>query len=424
MIDYRPMWAELHLDLDGHDTLLQALSGMYENIFLSQDNRPQTMNYFDFVIAEIHGLRVRELMDHRASGGKVIGLYCVFVPEDLIIAASAIPVGLCAGTQFSVPDAEEVLPRNTCALIKSSFGFKVGRTCPYVQASDFVIGETTCDGKKKMYELLAEHHPTYVMEVPQKKTPLGRQLFLEELRGLKAKLETETGVAITAEKLAQATGVVEAKRRALQRLHNTRKARPAPISGLDALLVTQISFYDDFVRFTDKVNALCEELEARTARGEGIAAAGAPRILVSGSPMAIPNWKLHRILEDSGAVVVGEESCTGTRYYSYAVAENDASLAGQLEAIAGRQLETHCACFTPNDERIEDIRSLARDWAVDGVVHYNLQFCHTFANEAVKVEKALAEEDIPLLRIETDYSDEDMGQLRTRVDAFLEMIRR
>jgi benzoyl-CoA reductase/2-hydroxyglutaryl-CoA dehydratase subunit BcrC/BadD/HgdB len=363
-------------------------------------------------------------MDHRAGGGKVVGLYCVFVPEDLILAAGAIPVGLCAGTQFSIPDAEEVLPRNTCALIKSSFGFKLGRTCPYVQASDFLIGETTCDGKKKMYELLAEHHPTYVMEVPQKKTPLGRRLFLEELGALKAKLEAETGVAITADKLAQATAVIEAKRSALQRLNRIRQARPVAISGLDALLVTQISFYDDPVRFAKKVDALCQELVAGIDKGEATAAADSPRVLVSGSPMAIPNWKLHQILEESGAVVVGEESCTGTRYFNYLTPENDGTLAAQLEAIADRQLETHCACFTPNDERIEDILALARDWMVDGVVHYNLQFCHTFANEAVKVEKALAEEDIPLLRIETDYGDEDIGQLRTRVDAFLEMIRR
>jgi benzoyl-CoA reductase/2-hydroxyglutaryl-CoA dehydratase subunit BcrC/BadD/HgdB len=418
------MWSELDLDLDKHDLLLQALPRMYADTFLSQDNRPKAMGYFDFVISEIHGLRVKELMDHKAGGGKVVGLFCVFVPEDLILAAGAIPVGLCAGTQFSVPDAEEVLPRNTCALIKSSFGFKFGRTCPYVQASDFVIGETTCDGKKKMYELLAEYHPTYVMEVPQKKTPLGRELFLEELRRLKAKLEQETGVVITAEKLAEATALVEAKRRALRRLHSARKVRPAPISGLDALLVTQVAFYDDTARFTENVNALCDELESRIASGEGACPADAPRILVSGSPMAIPNWKLHRILQDSGAAVVGEESCTGTRYFTYPSPENDGSLGGQLEAIADRQLETHCACFTPNDERIEDILTLARDWAADGVVHHNLQFCHTFANEAVKVERALARENVPLLRIETDYSDEDTGQLKTRVEAFLEMLRR
>ncbi len=424
MTDYRGMWTELDLDLERHDVLLHALSTMYGAIYLSQQNRPKAMDYFDFVIGEIHGLRVQELMDHRANGGKVVGLYCVFVPEDLIIAAGAIPVGLCAGTQFSVPDGEEVLPRNSCPLIKSSFGFKVGRTCPYLQASDVLIGETTCDGKKKMYEILAEYQPTYVMEVPQKKTPPGRDLYLDELRGLKGRLEAETGVAVTPEKLAEATSLVDGKRRALQRLHNARRARPAPISGLDALLVTQISFYDDFARFTEKVNALCDELEERIAAREGAFPADTPRILVSGSPMAIPNWKLHDVIEGSGAVVVGEESCVGSRYFSYLTSRSDGSLESQLRAIADRQLETHCACFTPNDERLQDVLELASGWAVDGVVHYNLQFCHTFANEAVKMERVLARENIPLLRIETDYGEEDLGQLKTRIEAFLEMIRR
>jgi len=422
MTDYHPMWTELGLDLERHDVLLEALGGMYSDLFLGQKNRPKSMDYFDFVVSEIHGLRVKELQDHRAAGGKVVGLYCVFVPEDLILAAGAIPVGLCAGAQFAVPDAEEVLPRNTCPLVKSSFGFKLSRTCPYVQASDFVVGETTCDGKKKMYEILADYHPTYVMEVPQKKTPLGRQLFIEEVHGLKAKLEAETGRAITASGLAEATRLIDGKRRALQRLQGLRKARPAPISGLDALLIVQIAFYDDVVRFTEKVNALCDELDQRVARGEGVASPNAARIVVSGSPMAIPNWKLHQLLEESGAVVVSEESCTGTRYFNYLTPANDGTVDGQLAAIADRQLETNCACFTPNDERLDDVVALARGWDADGVVHYDLQFCHTFANEAVKVERRLAGEGVPLLRIETDYSEEDVGQLRTRIDAFLEMI--
>jgi len=422
MTDYHPMWTELGLDLERHDVLLEALGGMYSDLFLSQKNRPKSIDYFDFVVSEIHGLRVKELQDDRAAGGKVVGLYCVFVPEDLILAAGAIPVGLCAGAQFTVPDAEEVLPRNTCPLVKSSFGFKLSNTCPYIQASDFVVGETTCDGKKKMYEILAEYHPTYVMEVPQKKTPLGRQLFLEEVRGLKAKLEAETGRTITASGLARATDLIDSKRRALQRLQVLRKARPAPISGLDALLIIQIAFYDDVVRFTEKVNALCDELEQRVEHGEGIASPNAARIVVSGSPMAVPNWKLHQLLEQSGSVVVGEESCTGTRYFNYLTPANDGTIDGQLAAIADRQLETNCACFTPNDERLDDIVTLARGWDADGVVHYDLQFCHTFANEAVKVERRLAEEKIPLLCIETDYGEEDVGQLRTRIDAFLEMI--
>ncbi len=424
MTDYREMWSGLGLDLQRHDELLGGLSAMYGEMFLRQEGRPKAMEYFDFVVSEIHGLRVKELADYRAAGGKVVGLYCVFVPEDVVLAAGAVPVGLCAGAQFAVPDAEEVLPRNTCPLVKSSFGFKVNRTCPYIQSSDFVVGETTCDGKKKMYELLGELHPMHVLEVPQKKTTLGRALFLDELNTFRLRLEKETGREITADSLASATRIVEGKRRALKRLHALRKARPAPISGLDALLITQIAFYDDNQRFTEKLNALCDELDARVAAGEGIAPKDAARILVSGSPMAVPNWKLHDLLEKSGAVVVGEESCTGTRYFDKLTPANDATLGGQLAAIAERQLDIHCACFTPNNERLDDIVSLARGWSADGVVHYALQFCHTFANEAVKVERRLASEGIPLLRIETDYSDEDVGPLQTRVDAFLEMIRR
>jgi benzoyl-CoA reductase/2-hydroxyglutaryl-CoA dehydratase subunit BcrC/BadD/HgdB len=274
-----------------------------------------------------------------------------------------------------------------------------------------------------MYELLAEHHPVYVMEMPQKKSPMGRQLFHSEVVALKERLESETGSAVTAEKLATATKLIDGKRRALQRLSALRQARPAPISGLDSLLITQIAFYDDVARFTQSVNALCDELERRVAAGEGVVPASTLRVLVSGSPMAVPNWKLHQLLETSGAVVVGEESCTGTRYFANLTPTSDGSLDGQLAAIADRQLDVHCACFTPNSERLDDIVALAGDAAADGVVHYSLQFCQPFAVEATKVERRLAQESIPLLRIETDYSDEDSGQLRTRIDAFLEMMR-
>jgi len=370
------MWKELGIDLKPHDMLMNALGPMYQEIYLSQDNRPDGMGFFDFVVGDIHGIRVRELREHAKNGCKVVATYCVFVPEELVWAADGIPVGLCAGTQFSVPLAEEVLPRNTCALIKSSFGFKLGRICPYVQASHLIVGETTCDGKKKMFELLAEYQPVYVMEVPNKKTPQSRELWLREVLAFKEVIEKLTGNKITAESLSEATGLVNQRRHALQRLYNLRKVRPAHISGKDALLVTQVSFYDDLKRCTQQVNILCDELDKRVAKGEGVAPANAPRILISGSPMAIPNWKLHHLLETAGAVVVCEESCTGTRFFTDLV-EPETSLDAQLKSIAERYMNIHCACFTPNDERLDDIVNLAQEYQVDGVIHYNLQFCHT-----------------------------------------------
>jgi benzoyl-CoA reductase/2-hydroxyglutaryl-CoA dehydratase subunit BcrC/BadD/HgdB len=417
------MWEELGIDLKQHDILLNALGPMYQEIYLSQKNRPQGMGFFDFVVGDIHGIRVKELREHSKNGGKVVATYCVFVPEEIVWALGAIPVGLCAGTQFSIPAAESVLPRNTCALIKSSFGFKLGRVCPYIQAADLIIGETTCDGKKKMFEILNEQQPVYVMEVPNKKTERGRRLWRGEVVAFKDVIEKLTGNKLTLEKVTAAIDIVNDRRRAFQRLYGFRKASPVPISGKDALLATQVSFYDDAKRDTQMVTALCDELEKRVAAGEGVAPYNAPRILVSGSPMAIPNWKMHHIIESAGAVVVCEESCTGTRFFSKLVEKVPGSLEQQLQAVADRYMNIHCACFTPNEDRLDDIVRLAREYKADGVIHYNLQFCHTYATEAVEVEKRLEKEGIPLLRIETDYSDEDTGQLKNRIEAFLEMIK-
>lgn len=417
------MWKELDIDLEQHDVLLSALKPAYQEIFLSQENRPEGMGFYDFVVNDIHGIRVRELHEHAKNDGKVVATYCVFVPEEIVWAAGGIPVGLCAGTQFSIPAAETILPRNTCPLIKSSFGFKMGRICPYVQASHLIVGETTCDGKKKMFEILNQYHPVYVMEVPNKKTEKSRQLWLEEVEAFKGVIEDLTGNMVTEVNLKRAIDEVNGRRRALQRLSNLRKAIPAPISGRDALLVTQVSFYDDVLRNTQMVNALCDELDKRVAAGDGVVPKEAPRILVSGSPMAIPNWKLHHIIESAGAVVVGEESCTGTRLFDGCVEQASGNLEEQMKAVASRYMDIHCACFTPNEERLDDIVRLAKECRADGVIHYNLQFCNTYATEAVQVKNRLEEEGIPLLRIETDYSEEDTGQLKTRIEAFLEIIR-
>lgn len=422
-IENRQMWEELGIDLKPHDALLNGLGPAYHDIYLSQKNRPSGMGFFDFVVGDIHGIRVKELREHAKNGGKVVATYCVFVPEEVVWAADAIPVGLCAGAQFSIPMAETVLPVNTCSLIKSSFGFKLGRVCPYVQVSHLIVGETTCDGKKKMFEILNQYHPVYVMEVPNKKAQRSKDLWHGEVLAFRDVIEKLTGNKITAENLGQAIILVNERRRALQRLSNLRKQNPVPISGKDALLVTQVSFYDDVKRCTQMVNTLCDELDKRVASGAGVAPANAPRILVSGSPMAIPNWKLHHVLESAGAVVVGEESCTGTRFFTNLVRPSDGTVDGQLKEISDRYMNIHCACFTPNDERLDDIVNLARECRADGVVHYNLLFCHTYAYEAIRVEKRLEQEGIPLLRIETDYSEGDTGQLKTRVEAFLEMIR-
>ncbi len=419
---YDDMWEKLNLDLAAHEGLLQVLGKFYGDIYLSQSGRLKGMEYLDFVLSEVHGLRIQELQAAKAQGKKIIGTFCVFVPEELTLAADAIQVGLCAGAEIGKEAAEKILPRNTCALIKSFVGFKLARLCPYIESCDLIVGETTCDGKKKAYEIFADYAPVYVMEIPQMKQACDRDLWKAEIARFKDEIERVTGNTITAAKLKEAIKLVNARRAVLQRLNRLRAAAPTPISGRDALLINQISFYDDPVRFTAKIGELCDELEARVKTGQGIAPADTPRLLLSGCPMAVPNWKLPFVVESSGAVIVGEESCIGARNIRDLVDESGDTLEAMLEAIADRYLRIDCACFTPNPERLEHIVEMARDLKADGVIHYGLSFCQPYAMEAFKVEKALQDARIPMLSIETDYSMEDVEQLKTRVEAFVEML--
>jgi len=422
--NYQTMWKNLGLDLDAHDALLQILGKGYQDIFLAQHSRPQGMSYFDFVMSEVHGLRIKELMDEKEQGRKIVGSYCVFVPEELILASNATLVGLCSGADFAMEDVEKLLPRNTCALIKSSFGFKLGKVCPYLESADMIVGENTCDGKKKAYEslnTLVEN--LYVMDLPQVKSEQGKSLLKGEYDRFKNSLEKLTGVSITADSLKQAVLTVNAKRSAVHRLSSLRKANPAPISGLDALLANQVFFYDNPARFTESVNKICDELEKRIEQKQGVFSENTPRILLSGCPMAVPNWKLPWIIETSGAVIVGEESCVGERG-----TRNLTDVSGQtvdeiMEAIVERYFKVDCAIFTPNQDRLNHIAEMVETYKADGVIHYSLQFCQPYLMESIPVETALENKDIPTLRIETDYSMEDVGQLKTRVEAFVEQLK-
>ncbi len=420
--EYGQLWEDLGLNLRAHCALLDAIGPMYADAYLSQVNRPEGMQYFDFVVSEIHGLRIKELDDFRKEGNKVVGTFCLYVPEEIIRAHGAWSVGLCAGAEFAYDEVERIMPRNTCSLIKSFMGFKLGKVCPYIEESDLVIGEATCDGKKKAYELLAELHNVWVMELPQMKRERDKDFWRVEIRELIGKMEELTGNVMTVESLRASIKEVNDKRRALQRIAATRAADPVPISGKDALLATQVAFYDDVPRFTQMVNKIADEIEARVEAGEGAAPKGAKRILVTGTPMAVPNWKVHDVIEKAGGVVVGEEMCTGSRYYDKLVSEDASTIDEMIDAIADKYLDINCACFTPNEGRCTDIVRMARDLNADGILNYSLQFCGPYQIEATQVERAAKDAGIPLLKIDTDYSMEDIGQLSTRVEAFLEMI--
>lgn len=422
MSNYVEMWKNLGMDLDTHDQLCQVLPSAFGDVYLSQENRPEGMGFWDFVVSEIHGIRPAELIEAQKNGQKVFGTFCVYVPDEVVIAANGIVTGLCGGSQFWVPGGEKVLPKSTCPLIKASVGARLDKTCPFFCIADMYVGETTCDGKKKAWEILGKEVPMYIMDIPQMKREKDIQKWACEIAEFAKVIEEFTGNKITVEKLTEAIKIINEKRKAMARVFAATKGDAIPISGKDRLLMTQIAFFDDPVRCAQMCNKLADELDERIKNNVSVFPAGTKRILLTGTPLAIPNWKLHHIIETSGAAVVCEEMCTGTRYFENPVDETQTTLEGQFRALSERYMKNNCACFTPNTGRIDDIIRLSKEYKVDGVIDVNLKFCCLYDTEGYAVEKALKEAGIPVLGIETDYTDTDAEQLRTRIGAFVEML--
>ncbi len=418
------MWKELGINLEKHDQLLGVLPEIYKQVYITpQKNRPQGMGFFEFVVGDIHGIRVRELVQAKADGKMIVGSFCLYVPDEIILALNGVNIGLCGGTNFSNFAVEGLLPTNTCALIKSALGFGLGKICPYFSIADILIGETTCDGKKKAWEVLAKSKNLYVMETPQLKgRPQAREHFIAELKALVKKLEEISGKKLNVENLKAAMVKISKKRAQLKRVYESRKANPPPISGKDGLLVSQVAFYDDPERQIEMVGKLADELEVRVKKGEGVVPKGTKRIMLSGTPQAIPNWKLHDIVETSGGVVVCEETCTGTRYFESTYEIKGNTVDELIERLADRYLGINCACFSPNTARADDIKRLAKGYKADGVLLYTLSFCDPYQYESVTLENDLKKAGIKVLSINTDYASEDVGQIKNRVEAFIESL--
>jgi len=292
-------------------------------------------------------------------------------------------------------------------------------TCPYASLKDFALGETTCDAKKKTWDLLGFK----VMEVPQRKNPVDRDLWLQEVYNFKEMMEALSGIKVTAERLGEKIRLVNQRRKALQHINEFRKLPEPPISGLDALLVSQVVLNQDIHKFIEDAESLAEELQARADAGISAYESDGIRVMIAGSPSPMGNAKIHYIAESSDLRIVVDESCTGLRYYRDLVDENQHDLDGMMKAIADRYFAIDCSCFSPNTERMESIIQLVKEYNVQGVIQNILQYCHTYNVEAKMVENSLKKICVPSIKIESDFSQEDTGRIRTRLEAFSEVVK-
>lgn len=361
-------------------------------------------------------LKVKEYKDRDIP---VIGAYCSYFPREIAIAVGAVPIGLCSSSEETVAIAENVLPKSVCPLIKSSYGYAISDKCPYFHFSDLVVGETTCDGKKKMYEMMAEFKEVYVMELPNMQSEKGLELWKQEIIRLKDYLEEKFQVVITKEDVKRAIKSENKRRRALKRLYEVMKLDPVPIMGMDLLNVLYGSKYQlDTEAVPKELDALTEKILKEYKTKPKIEKR--PRILVTGCPIGGDSNKIVRAIEDNGGVVVAFENCTGAKVIDKLVDEEDPDVYG---AIARKYFYIGCAIMTPNDNRIELLGRMIDEFKVDGVVEMILSGCHSVHMESISVRNFVSEEKhIPYIDVVTDYSAGDIGQLNTRMTAFVEML--
>ena len=383
---------------------------------MSNNNLPEIFE--TFTDARKKGFLI--MKEEKDKGRKVVGSFCTYTPKEVIYAADAISVSLCSTNEETIPEAEKYLPKNLCPLIKSSYGFAITDRCPYMYFSDLIVGETTCDGKKKMYELLGEIKNTHVMQLPHFKNEYSLALWKNEIAELIKRLEKEFDIKITEEKLKESIKLFNEERRVIKELYELGKLNPSPIKGSEMHEALHSSNYKfDRLAYINEIKELIKNLkEMHSQNNKKEYNQNTPRILITGCPTGGLVDKVIKQIEEVGASVVCFESCLGSKNFEILVDENK----DPIEAIAEKYLDIPCSVMSPNDDRMDIIKRYIEEYNVDGVVEITLTSCHTYAIETEKVRRTVESMGKSYLNIETNYSNSDAHQLRTRLEAFVEML--
>lgn len=371
-------------------------------------------------------IRMKELKD---EGYKVVGTYCSYTPVELIEAAGAVQATLCAVSQEGVIQGEKTLPQNLCPMVKASYGMAASDKCPYFHFSDMVIAETTCDGKKKMFELLSELRPTHVMQLPQGlSSDEAVDFWTHEMHRAKDAIERTLGAEITEEALHKAICRNNQQRRDMLEVYSVGRLEPCPVSIREFCeAMDGAGFAFDYGETVHKMAEKAREIKEEALRngavltGKGVEKGKSvrPRILITGCPNNGVREKVLYALEDAGASIVAFDSCNGVKTLRALVDEEG----DPYRALAEKTLKANCSVMSPNPGRYDSLREACEEFGVDGVVEVVLTFCHTYAIESVKIGRFCTEElGIPYLALTTDYSDSDSAQLATRINAFIEML--
>lgn len=357
------------------------------------------------------------------DSNSIFGTFCIQVPDELIYAVNGKPVRLCMGVTEIADLADNQLPKLACRLIRSLTGYVKLQTPFFNQIKNFVL-PTTCDWKVKQFERLNHGANICVMEFPHNKdSEISRKRWFTEVVNLKEWLEKQSGNKIKKSNLLDAVSMVQ-KAQAEYDIFSSFRRRGF-VNGREAFIVSNAYFYLHAAEWTKLLKCLNKKIRDNFNSSPGQFVDNRPKVLFTGSPVIFPNFKLPELLEEAGCSIVVDELCSSERMFSDVISVDDKTEDGILQAISDRYLlPCTCPTFRDNGNRVKRLQELIDQNKINGVVYYVLSGCHPYDIESFDIERIIKSQKIPFIKIETDYSHEDSGQLKTRLEAFVEMIKR
>jgi bzd-type benzoyl-CoA reductase N subunit len=355
------------------------------------------------------------LLEHKKSVKKVFGWLCTYVPEEILHAAGILPIRIVGYSQETdLDDGTAYLYVNNCSFSRSCL--QLGLRGEYAFL-DGVVGGSTCDGARRLFDLWRNYIGTpfhHVLTIPRKYTEKAHDLYLYEVEQFTQHLEDFLGYKISDEALLKSINLYNETRRLLKQLYDLRKLDNPPITGAETMDVLNASFRMPKEVFNEWLKGLLDEIGA-----SGNAHNSRARLMLVGS--VLTNTEFIKSIENQGGLVVTDELCTSTRYWTDPVRLDDKR--SLREAVARRYLNNFpCARMFPSDERFNRIMEFTRDYKVDGVISQVIRYCVPYCHDLPLLTKKLKEKGIPILALDVEYGTSGSGQIATRVQAFLEML--
>lgn len=366
--------------------------------------------------------KVLQVKSAKEVGQKLVGFYCAYSPRELAIAAGAMSVSLCGSVEEPLKAADRDLPRNICPVVRSIYELAASDICPYHHFADFIVAETTCDGRKKAYEMMGQYKPIHIMNLPhQPDNPSSFDLWRAEIARLRQVMEETLGVKILDSDLSQAIERVEEERSLMQQVLDLNQRIPAVFTGQDLLTIMAASGYQDPMgRAAEMLAELLQAARRDEAAGILPGHTG-PRILVTGSPISDDTAKVVDLVETCGGQVVAMESCGSYKLARSLACTED--LSDPLDILAAKYLAIPCSVMSPNTGRLLLLDEMIDNFAIDGVIHFIWQGCHTYAVESTTIKRHIEDRHgIKCMALESDFGNHDIEQLRIRIQAFIEML--